>query len=188
MQTLEVSVAVLWDAVNRSKVNLVEWWKTHIKTLKEEKKEKNSKKKDSNEELSPWQVQAIDTVSWEKWDISVLSYAIRNCEDLPDKDHKDLRECAKKLNHVRSNCLCHECRTQIAFDNYVRILHTSMECYKTLITEKKAYMEYVEQLKNISKCKILFNTCCSFCMVSTSERLHSTMYMTLYCTIVQIER
>ena len=146
MQTLEVSVAVLRDVVERSKVNLVEWWRKHTKSLKE-------KKKDSKEELKPWQVQVIATHPWEEWDISVLSYAIRNCHDLPNEDYEDLRECAKKLNDMRSDCLCHEQKAQIAFDKYIRILQTSMECYKRLIAEKEVYMEYVKQLKNISKCE-----------------------------------
>jgi len=147
MQTLEVSVAVLWGVVKRSKVNLVEWWRKHIK----------EKKKDSKEELKPWQVQLIATHPWEEWDISLLSYAIRNCHDFPNEDYEDLRECAKKLNDIRSDSLCHEQRAQIAFDKYIRILHTSMECYKRLIAEKEAYMEYIKQLKNISASVRIFH-------------------------------
>ena len=79
-----------------------------------------------------------------EWDFSVLSYAIHNCHDFPNEDYEDLRECVKKLNDMRSDCLCHEQRAQIAFDKYIRILHTSMECYKRLIAEKEVYMKYVK--------------------------------------------
>ena len=107
------------------------------------------------------------TDPWKEWDISVLSYAIRNCTGLPKEDHESLRECAKKLNDMRSDCLCHE--PQIAFDTYIRILQASMKCYKRLIAEKEAYIEYVKQLKNISNINKCENfhiiTCLSFCMV-----------------------
>lgn len=146
MQTLEVSVTVLWDAVERSEVSLVEWWEKRIQSL-------NEKKQDSSEVLKPWQVQSIATDSWDEWDISVFSYAIRNCTALPNDDYEDLRECAKELNGMRSDCLCHESRARIAFDKYVRVLQTSMKCYKRLKFGKKAYMKYVKQLEDINKCE-----------------------------------
>ena len=146
MWTLEVCVDVLWNAVKRSEVDLVEWWG---KNLKQDSKQPK--------ELKQWQIQSIDADSREKWDISVLSYAIRNCAVLRNEEHENLRECAKKLSDMRSDCLCHERRARISFDKYIRILQTSMKCFKKLIAEREGYMKCVKQLENITKREIAKN-------------------------------
>lgn len=135
---------VLWDAVKRTTTDvfeLVRWWKQKTEPILAENPQTT---------LSPFQKDAIARVESAEWDISVLAYAIRNCDHLLSEGHKPLRECAKELREIR-NSIFHKKRSEISFVEYGSILQSSIQHYETLLSAGKE--EYVKKLARINKCE-----------------------------------
>lgn len=168
MHTVEVSIEVLWDAVERtatSDFDLVNWWKHKTRAA------------NPQTTLHPFQKDTIAKVEPKEWDISVLSYAIRNCDYYSHSDrHAPLRECAEELKQIR-NSLFHKRKSQIGFKEYIGILQSSIKNYETLlVADDEACGKYVKQLKSINNCESEINVLKLCMVISMFQCLHNVLY------------
>lgn len=137
MQTIEVSIDVMWEFVCKqvSQEEFVKRWK-------------DSSKKPSGP--NGWKIKAIKEDPPMQWDVSVLSHAILNCKDL--KLDKSQKKSVENLRDIRNTKLFHRRAAQIDFEEYLEVLSESVESYKGLLDEDRLF--YVQRLEDINNREI----------------------------------
>ena len=142
MQTIEVSIDVMWEFVSNqmSKDEFVKWWKDSLST--------------SGKKRNQWQMKAIQEKPAEQWDVSILCYAILNCGVL--KFNASQKDSVMKLRDIRNVYIFHRRVGEMNFGEYVKVLNESMKSYEGLLGED--WQLYVKQLEDINNCETFIKT------------------------------
>ena len=98
---------------------------------------------------SKWfQVDDIKKKQPQKWDMSVLAFAIRNCLNLV-QDKKDAVEKMRK----KRNDQCHKPHATYEKEEFDKLFIDLEDSYKCLLGESEAQRDFCEDLKKIKESK-----------------------------------